>query len=373
MHWLLILAILSSSTDLKNGGDANAMNRMAENALRRKLGGSGAVKNVRVVVSPDAERGAGRGNFRSFNVTMDGFSADRLADLADDATQNSSSDDVYKDDDLGYDLGLNATSSTRSSSTQLSGVNNFDLGDILGDILGSRNSNIGNAGRIGSLRLRATNFTYGGARYDSLDAQLGEIRFDWLKALRGEFDVKSIQPGTLSLQLRGDQAAKLLAPRLPSIQNLSVKFQNGRAVFGGRAGWNTLKVPFEAGARLSVQRNQVRADDIRLSVSRLRLPSFVMNELTRGVNPLYDFDPKKRWPLAINLNSANTSNANISGSNAANTLQMRGGVQWIGFNRNKRDDRNDERDDERTSSTRSEENRGSESRRPSILDEVFGR
>ena len=368
MHWLLILAILSSSTNLKNGGDVNSMNRMAENALRKQLGGSNAVKNIRVAVQPDT----GRGNFRSFNVTLDGFSADRLADLANDATQNSSSGGVYNDDynndDLGYDLGLSATSSTR-----LSGANNLDLGDILGDILGSRNSNLSNAGRIGSLRLRATNFSYGGARYDSMDAQLGEIRFDWLKALRGDFDVKSIQPGTLSLQLRGDQAAKLLAPRLPSIQNLSVKFQNGRAVFGGRAGWNSLKVPFEASARLSVQRNQVRADDIRLSVSRLRLPSFVMNELTRGVNPLYDFDPKKRWPLAINLNTANTSNTNVSGSSAANILQMRGGVQWIGFNRNMRDDRNNERDDERTSSTRNEENRDADSRRPSILDEVLGR
>ena len=348
MHWLLILAILSSSTNLKNGGDTNSMNRMAENALRKQLGGSGAVKNVRVVVSPDS----GRGNFRSFNVTLDGFSADRLTDLADDSTgQNSSSDNSPYDDDLGL----------TKSSTRLSGANNIDLSDILGDILGSRNSNLSNAGRIGSLRLRATNFSYGGARYDSMDAQLGEIRFDWLKALRGDFDVKSIQPGTLSLQLRGDQAAKLLAPRLPSIQNLSVKFQNGRAVFGGRAGWNTLKVPFEAGARLSVQRNQVRADDIRLSVSRLRLPSFVMNELTRGVNPLYDFDPKQRWPLAVNLNTANT---NSSAVNTANTLQMRGGVQWIGFNR-------DKRNDERTSSTRNEAR--NESRRPSILDEVLGR
>ena len=285
MHWLLLLAILSSSTSLKNGGDASSMNRLAENALRQKLGGSSAVKAVRVNVVPGSERG----DFKSFNVTLDGFSADRLADLANDASQDSSRnsdsrDDNHNDDDLGYDLGL--TSSTRMSR--------LGIEDLLGSILKTRG-----AGRIGSIRLRATNFTYSGARYDAFDAQLGEIRFDWVKALRGEFDVKSIQPGTLSLQLRGDQAAKLIAPRLPSIKNLSVRFADGRAVFGGRAGWNSLQVPFEAGARLSVQRNQVRADEIRLSVSRLRLPSFIMNELTRGVNPLYDFDPKRRLPLAV--------------------------------------------------------------------------
>jgi hypothetical protein len=67
----------------------------------------------------------------------------------------------------------------------------------------------------------------------------------------------------------------------------------------------------------------VRADNIQASVAKFRLPSFVVSELTRGVNPLYDFDPQDRWPLAINLQTAGTTN---------NAMALRGGLQWRGFN-----------------------------------------
>jgi hypothetical protein len=201
---------------------------------------------------------------------------------------------------------------------------NGDFGDILGGVLGGKG-----AGRIGRIRLRATNFTFQGARYDALDATLGEVRFDWAKALRGDFDVKSVQPGTLGLSVRADQAARLLAPRLPSVRDVRVRFSNGLAYVGGRTEYMGVGVPFEVGGRLSVQQNEVRADNLQASVARLRLPSFVVNELTRGVNPLFDFDPQNRWPLAINLNTAGTTN---------NAMALRGGIQWLGFNRSGRND-----------------------------------
>jgi hypothetical protein len=89
-------------------------------------------------------------------------------------------------------------------------------------------------------------------------------------------------------------------------------------------------VPFEVGGRLTVQQNQVRADSLRASISRLRLPSFVVDELTRGINPLYDFDPQNRWPLMVNLQTAGTPN---------NALALRGGIRWRGFGQHPRDQR----------------------------------
>ncbi|MBW3637962.1 MAG: hypothetical protein KY445_16080, partial [Armatimonadetes bacterium] len=207
MHWLLLLALLSSTTDLKGGGSTSSLNRLAETSLRRQLG---QVNNVRVQVAPGR---SGRGDFDSFDVSLDGFSADRLMGLANQAAQNEG---VY-----------NAPSSPRGDIYPFAPRNNFDAGDlgdilggagggriggILGDILGGRNGGNG-AGRIGRIRLNATNFTFQGTRYNSLSADMGEVRFDWNKALRGNFDIQSVSPGSLALSLNGDQAARLLAPR----------------------------------------------------------------------------------------------------------------------------------------------------------------
>lgn len=327
MHWLLVLALLSSTTSLKDSSNGTSMNRLAENALRQQIG---AANVVRVDVARSGSSRSG-GNFDHFNVTLDGFSADRLAGLAERAsTSTQSTGNRYPDNRYPNDQfsGNNSATSRR----------NFDLGDIfgkgipgdlgdLGDIGGILGGILGGGsnGRIGSIRLNATNFTYQGVRYDGLEASFGEMKFDWSKALRGDFDIKSMQPGNLRLNIRGDQLGKLLQTRLPSVTDVRLRFSNGTAYVGGKSDLYGLRVPFEVGGRLSVQSNQVRADNIQLSISRLRLPSFVVDELTKGVNPLYDFDPERRWPLAINLNTAN--------STSNNTLAMQGGIQWLGFNR----------------------------------------
>jgi hypothetical protein len=385
MHWLFLLAILSSTTSVTNGGTPSTMNRLAENALRKQLGNTG---NVRVQMAPGTSKA--RGDFDYFNITLDGFAADRLLGLAERAQSSGTSSrdngsrypgDEYSRDD--YPLQGRTTGTRNLDIGDLGDIlnNRGGLGDILGGVLGGKG-----AGRIGRIRLRATNFTFQGARYDSLDATLGEVRFDWAKALRGDFDIKSVQPGTLGLSLRADQAARLLGPRLPSIRDLRVRFSNGLAYFGGRTEYLGVGVPFEVGGRLSVAQNEVRADNIQASVAKFRLPSFVVSELTRGVNPLYDFDPQDRWPLAINLQTAGTTN---------NAMALRGGLQWRGFNsrsrapqgrnrqeRNRQDyDPGYDTDGDNTSTRDSypddysdESGRTSGSRRPQdILGDIFGR
>jgi len=332
MHWLLILAVLNSTTSLKNGGTATQLNKLAENALRQKLG---VKSGVTVNIAP----GKGRGDFDSMSVSLDGFSADRLMDLAgktgSTGDAQNAGDDPYGDygnaggdgEDNGGEIyppqfgPRNLKARNFGVEDILNGGKIGDIGNILGGIFGSSKG-----GRIGRLKLNATNFSFGGARYDTMRADLGEIRFDWTKALRGEFDVKSVAPGNLFVGLRGDQAAKLLAPRLPSLRNLRVRFDGGRAFVAARANYLGVNVPFEVGGRLSVTQNQVRADEFQASVARLRLPGFVLNEITRGVNPLYDFDPQKRWPIAVNLQTAGTTN---------NVMSMRGGIQWLSLNRKK--------------------------------------
>ncbi len=333
MHWLLLLAVLSSTTNLNPGGSTASMNRLAEDALRRQIGGA---RTIRVDLTPGKSKT--RGDFDVFNVTLDGFAADRLMGLADrsaraprDGDNGSYPGDYHggfpQRDDSGDVYPLRPRNLEPDILGDILGGGLGDvlggggLGDILGGVLGGKAG-----GRIGRIRLRATNFTFQGARYNALDASLGEVRFDWTKALRGDFDIKSIQPGTLGLSLSADQTARLLGPRLPSIRDLKVRFSNGLAYVGGKTDFYGVKVPFEVGGRLSVQANQVRADNIRASVSKLRLPSIVLDELTRGVNPLYDFDPQGRWPLAINLQTAGTAN---------NALALNGGIEWRGFNANK--------------------------------------
>lgn len=314
MHWLLILAILSSTTNLKNGGSPSQMNQLASNALRQQLGGA---NNVGVQITP----GRGGGDFDAISVNLDGFSADNLMNLANRAGNSTNSNQFSRVQPKNQpNRKLQGNNFDIEDIFGQGGLSTGDLGSVLGGIFGSKQ------GRIGRLKLNAANFSFQGARYDFLSADLGEIRFDWGQALQGNFDIQSVAPGNLMLQLRGDQAAKLLAPRLPSLQNVQVRFDNGRAFVGANAGYYGVNVPFEVGARLSVQQNRVMADNFQASVARLQLPNFVLNELTRGVNPLYDFDPQNRWPLAVNLQTAGTNQ---------NALQMRGGIQWRGFSNQK--------------------------------------
>lgn len=322
MHWLLLLALLSSTGDLKNvGGSNDALSRAAETSLRRQLG---PVRSLRV----DAARKStwSPGDFEHFNVSLDGASLDSLLALADRAETKR----------------LQSLQSRQSLRNNLNRKNNFDLGDIfgggdlgdLGDLgtvfggdLGSVLGGVlgGQKGRIGSVKLNLTNFTLQGVGYERLDANLGEIQFDFVKALQGDFDIKSWQPGTLNLQVRADQAQRFIVPRLPSIKDAYLKFDGGRAWVGGKANYYGLSLPFQAGGMLSVQSNQVRAENLALSVANLRLPGFIVDELTKGVNPLYDFDPQRRWPVAVNLQTAGAQ---------GDRLSLSGGLQWIGFNRN---------------------------------------
>ena len=133
MHWLLILALLASTSDLKNvTSSGDSLNRAAEAALRKQIG---PVRNLRV----EAVRGNRwqPGNFDSFRVSLDGATLDSLLALSDRA-KNS-------------DARLNARPMT----------NNFDLSDLfkggLGQVLGGALG--GNGGRIGRIQLNATNFS----------------------------------------------------------------------------------------------------------------------------------------------------------------------------------------------------------------------
>lgn len=319
MHWLLLLSILASTTGVKPGADAQSANRLVENALRQKLGGA---RKVQVELAPAPNHAAG--DFDRIVVNLDGFSADRLEGaVASTIPSEPERPNTYPPD--GYSRPKPRSLDKTGIEDILDGVLNGgkggsvgggDLGNILGGLL--------RGGRIGRLQFRATNFSYGGAQYDALSADLGEIRFDWAKALRGEMDVKSVQPGTLALALQGDQAAKLLAPRLPQLDNLKVSFRDGRAFLAARSNFYGLRLPFEVGARLTVTRNQVIASDWGASLANVKVPGLVLDEITERANPLYDFDPKNRWPIAVDLQTAGTTN---------NALALRGGLRWLGFNR----------------------------------------
>jgi|GEM_PF-2951147 len=315
MHWLMILGLLSATTEVKDPNASGAtLNRLAENAIRQQLGDS--VRSVRV----DLKRGKNRtGDFDYFNINLDGFDANRFESLQrrnnDSRRLNVSRLDIG--DIFGGEYG---------------DIFNGGLGGVLGDLL------TGGVGRVGKMQVNAANFSYDDVRYNNLSAGLGEIRFDWTKALRGDFDIKSVQPGNLGLSLRSDQATKLIAPRLPSVRDVRLRFNNGQANLSGKSDLIGVQIPFDVAGRLSVRTNQVRADDLSLKISRLRLPDFVMGEITKSVNPLYDFDPDQKWPIAVNLNTADASN---------DVLAMRGGLEWLGLKRHEKESRRDNRRRER--------------------------
>jgi hypothetical protein len=322
MHWLLILGLLGATANVSDRNASNQqLNRLAENAIRRELGNS--VRSVRV----DLQRGNNRGgDFDYFNVTLDGFDANRFAQNSarDGSSRNSKSAPDWLR--AGEKMDANSFDIADIFSGKYGDIFNGDFGDIVGGIL------TGGVGRVGKMQINAGNFSYDGVRYQNLSAGLGEIRFDWKNALRGDIEIESMQSGNLGLQLRADQATKLLAPRLPSVRNAQLRFQNGAANLSGQSDWYGVRIPFEVGGKLSVQTNQVRAEDLNLKIARLRLPDFVADEITRSVNPLYDFDPDRKWPIAVNLSTADARN---------DVLSMRGGLRWLNGRRKDNEGKDD--------------------------------
>lgn len=320
MHWLMILGLLSTTTDIKDPNASGAtLNRLAENAIRQQLGNT--VRNVRV----DLKRGKNRtGDFDYFNINLEGFDANRFEELQrrnEDARRWNANAASRRLSPSRLDIG-------DIFSGEYGDIFNGGLGGVLGDLL------TGGVGRVGKMQVNAANFSYDDVRYNNLSAGLGEIRFDWGKALRGDFDIKSVQPGNLGVSLRSDQATKLIAPRLPSVRDVRLRFNNGQANLSGKSDFIGVQIPFDVAGRLSVRTNQVRADDLSLKIARLRLPDFVMGEITKSVNPLYDFDPDRKWPIAVNLNTADANN---------DILAMRGGLEWLGLKRNEKETRRDNR------------------------------
>lgn len=323
MHWLLILALLSSTTNIKDqNATGSQLNKMVETALRQELGGKVDHLNVNV---KRAENG-NAGDFDSFAVNLNGFSADQLASRLASLQQR---DDASRRSSQNF-----AAAPLNAHSFDIGSIMKGGFGDILGGIFGSKFSK---QGRIGHVEINAGNFNYDNIRYDSLRVGVGEIKFDWTKALRGDFDIDSMAPGNINLQLAGDQAQRLVAPRLPMVKDLKLGFTNGVANLGGRADFYGVGVPFQTDGRLSVETNQVRVDDLHLKVAKLALPSFLMGEITKAVNPLYDFDPNHKWPIAVNMYTA-------AGAKNSNTLQMRGGLKWLGFDRDKKEKKSKEQD-----------------------------
>ena len=314
MHWLLILALLSSATNIQDqNATGSALDKMLETVLRQELGGK--VDHLTVDVKRAADGSAN--DFDSIAVDLDGFSADQLANRLMDLQRRKDSSNNKSSQNF-------EPSSVNANLLDVGNIMKGGFGDILGGVFGSKFSP---QGRIGHVEINAGNFTFDNIRYDSLSVGMGEIKFDWSKALRGDFDIDNMAPGNISVQLAGDQAQRLVAPRLPMIKDLKLSFDNGMANLGGRADFYGVGVPFETRGRLSVETNQVRVDDLRLKVAILPLPKFLMGEITKAVNPLYDFDPDHKWPIAVNMYTA-------TGATNSNTLQMSGGLKWLRFGRN---------------------------------------
>src|SRR5687768_14698325 len=163
MYWLLLLGLLSTSSSLKDQS-GSSLNRLAEQALRQRLG---SVQSIRVDVAPRGSRA--QGDFQHFNIALDGFSLDRLVALADRAEQQRSSGSAGDEAYL-----------RRRQNLDLEDIFGGDFGDFgdfggLGDILGGLFGK--KEGRISKINLSAGNFTFQGARYDNLTAQLSELRF----------------------------------------------------------------------------------------------------------------------------------------------------------------------------------------------------
>ncbi|HEX8833479.1 MAG TPA: DUF2993 domain-containing protein [Abditibacteriaceae bacterium] len=175
-------------------------------------------------------------------------------------------------------------------------------------------SDVKNRGHIGRTILKLNDFGFSGLQVESLEATFDEVDYDWKKIRKnGQLQISKVGASRAQMTIPAASLETLLKARLQGVQNPRLALQDGLIrVSGTRAAPLVgTQVPFQFTAKPVGKGNEIRLENVQISLGGAPVPAMLANSLIGDFNPIYVFDRAGAWPFRVTLDHVAAQNGRL--------------------------------------------------------------
>ena len=167
-------------------------------------------------------------------------------------------------------------------------------------------------GSLGRLELALSNFRFGGLPVESSEFAFEDVAYDF-NALKKDSKLSIVQCGAAQAKIvLGARALQQhFGDSLEGVSDVKISLREGLLHLDAKKKLPLIpiSVPFHLSARPVVKnQNEIWLTEGRLSFENTTGLSLRVNNLLADLNPIYSFDPQKKWPFRIQLTSVGAQN-----------------------------------------------------------------
>lgn len=167
-------------------------------------------------------------------------------------------------------------------------------------------------GYLGRLELSLKNFQFSGLPVETSEFAFNDVAYDY-EALRKESKLSIVQCGPADAQIVLGAAAlqKQFGDALDGVANVKISLRDGLLHMDAKKKLPVIPigVPFHLTALPIIKNgNEIWLTDGHLAFENTTGLSLRVNNLLADLNPIYVFDPEKKWPFRVNLIGVNAQN-----------------------------------------------------------------
>jgi hypothetical protein len=167
-------------------------------------------------------------------------------------------------------------------------------------------------GYLGRLELALSNFRFGGLPVESSEFTFEDVAYDF-NALRKESKLSIVQcgPAQAKIVLGAGALQQHFGDSLEGVTDVKISLRGGLLHLDAKKKLPLIPigVPFHLSARPVVKnQNEIWLTEGRLSFENTTGLSLRVNNLLADLNPIYAFDPQKKWPFRVQLTSVAAQN-----------------------------------------------------------------
>jgi len=162
-------------------------------------------------------------------------------------------------------------------------------------------------GKVGKVAIHARDFRVAGGAPPNdlpvarLEITIKDIRYNLWKAVwRRKLRIMRVGDSQAEAWLKAPALAKMLAPRVKQVENLRLRFDEGRIEILGDARV-AVHIPVRLSCSLAAVGGKIYVVDPQAHVSVVPVPSFVVTRLLDEINPLVDANEKSQGPFLLDI------------------------------------------------------------------------
>lgn len=167
-------------------------------------------------------------------------------------------------------------------------------------------------GYLGRLELALRDFRFGGLPVESSEFTFEDVAYDF-NALKNQSKLSIVQcgPAGANIVLGASALQQHFGDSLEGVSDIRISLRDGLLHLDAKKKLPLIPigVPFHLSARPIMKNgNEIWLTQGRLSFENTTGLSLRVNNLLADLNPIYQFDPEKKWPFRIQLTSVNAQN-----------------------------------------------------------------